>query len=106
MPVVTASGEVPFDDDDWRGLARGEGDAQNRLIARFSPELHLKFEANIHSAELRATAEEETFRRVFSFFLSGRECSDEASLAEFINGISRNVMMEFQRAEYRWRSAE
>lgn len=102
---MITSHELPFHDDEWRALARGDADAQKRLVGRFLPALRLKFEAGIRSAELVAAAEEETFRRVFQFFLAGHECAEEAGLVSLVNSLSGHDMQEVQRAESLRRSA-
>ena len=99
MSAAAASGEEPFDDDEWRALAAGDVNVQNRVRARLSPELRIKFEASLPSAELAAIAEEETFLRLFRFFTGGRQLSDAATLVAFVNSISGHVMQEFLRAQ-------
>jgi hypothetical protein len=102
MPVLTASGEPPFDDDEWDALARGDAEAQNRLIARLAPKMRVKFEAGIHSPDLVVDAQDETFRRIFAFLQGGHGHRDEASLLLLIDTASGHVIKEFQRAEARF----
>jgi hypothetical protein len=106
LPAVTVAGELPFDDDEWHALVRGDADAQKRLVARFLPSMRLKFEASLRDAELVAAAEEETFRRVFRFFLAGHTCSDEVSLVSLIHTVCGHVILEIQRSHDFLRSAE
>lgn len=106
MRVVTASGELPFDDDEWDALARGDAEAQNRLIARLAPKMRVKLEAAIRSPELVDAAQEETFCRIFRFLQGGHGHRDEASLLLLLDNISGHVVSEFQRAYAFPQSAE
>jgi hypothetical protein len=99
MSAIAASGEEPFDDDEWRALAAGDVKVQNRVVARFSPELRAKFEASLPSVELATNAEKETFLRLFRFFTGGRQLSEDATLVAFVNIISGHVMQEILRAQ-------
>jgi hypothetical protein len=102
MPVVTPSGEPPFGDDEWDALARGDAEAQNRLIAHLAPKMRAKFEAGIHSRDLAVDAQHETFRRIFAFLQGGHGHQDEASLLLLIDTASSHVIKEVQRAEARF----
>jgi len=88
---------VPTEDADLvTAIERGDGDAENALLLRFTPRVRSMFQSSLRSAADIEDLIQETLRGALNSLRSGRFRGD-CALGTFIHAVARNKLAEFLR---------
>lgn len=104
VPLLSSSNRrnpALFDESYLRELKKGDSAIQNHLFSYFSGRLHSKLRRQFRSPQLIEDACQETFLRVFSYFVSGNTLANPSGLPAFVYTTCHNVALEFLRAHTR-----
>ena len=85
---------------DWeymRRLTDGDGDAERRFVAYFSPLLLIKLKQRVRSREELEDLRQEIFLRVLQSLRHGPGVRRPESLGAFVNSVCNNVFLEHLR---------
>ena len=86
-----------FDEAYIRSLQNRDPETENHLVAYFSRAIQVKLRARLRYQDLVEDVLQETFKRLFTHFRSGKTLNNPASLPAFIHVVCRNVMLEMLR---------
>lgn len=95
-----------FNEDYLQALTNRGEDAVRHLISHFSRPLKSKLAGQLRSPELREDAFQETFRRVLTYFQSGKTVKNPASLPAFVFAVSHNTALELLRWGSRYQQSQ
>ena len=86
-----------FDEAYIRSLQNQDSETENHLIAYFSRAIQVKLRARLRYPDLVEDVSQETFKRLFIHFRSGKSLDNPASLPAFVHVVCHNVMLEMLR---------
>jgi RNA polymerase sigma factor (sigma-70 family) len=86
-----------FDEAYIRSLQNRDSETENHLIAHFSRAIQVKLRARLRYQDLVEDVLQETFKRLFTHFRSGKSLNNPASLPAFVHVVCHNVMLEMLR---------
>lgn len=86
-----------FDEAYIRSLQNQDSETENHLIAYFSRAIQVKLSARLRYQDLVEDVLQETFKRLFTHFRSGKSLNNPASLPAFVHVVCHNVMLEMLR---------
>jgi RNA polymerase sigma-70 factor (ECF subfamily) len=86
-----------FDEAYIRSLQNRDPETENHLVSYFSRAIQAKLRARLRYQDLVEDVLQETFKRLFTHFRSGKTLNNPASLPAFIHVVCRNVMLEMLR---------
>jgi RNA polymerase sigma-70 factor (ECF subfamily) len=86
-----------FDEAYIRALQNRDPEIENHLIAYFSRAIQLKLRSRLRYPDLIDDVLQETFKRIFTHFRSGKALNNPANLPAFIHVVCHNVMLELLR---------
>jgi RNA polymerase sigma factor (sigma-70 family) len=95
-----------FDEAYIRSLQNRDPETENHLIAYFSRPIQVKVRARIRYQDLVEDVLQETFKRLFTHFRSGKSLNNPASLPAFVHVVCHNVMLEMVRFQRRYQNFE
>jgi RNA polymerase sigma-70 factor, ECF subfamily len=90
-----------FDEAYIRSLQNQDSETENHLIAYFSRAIQVKLRARLRYPDLVEDVSQETFKRLFTHFRSGKSLDNPASLPAFVHVVCHNVMLEMLRSHKR-----
>jgi RNA polymerase sigma-70 factor, ECF subfamily len=83
-----------FDEAYIRSLQNRDAETENHLVAYFSRAIQVKLRARLRYHDLIEDVLQETFKRLFTHFRSGKSLNNPASLPAFVHVVCHNVMLE------------
>ena len=86
-----------FDEAYIRSLQNRDPETENHLVSYFSRAIQAKLRARLRYQDLVEDVLQETFKRLFTHFRSGKTLNNPASLPAFIHVVCHNVMLEMLR---------
>jgi RNA polymerase sigma-70 factor (ECF subfamily) len=86
-----------FDEAYIRSLQNRDPETENHLIAYFSRAIQAKLRARLRYQDLAEDVVQESFKRIFTHFRSGKSLNNPASLPAFVHVVCHNVMLEMLR---------
>jgi RNA polymerase sigma factor (sigma-70 family) len=88
-----------FDEEYIRALQNRDPETENHLVAYFSRTIQLKLRSRLRyqDQDLADDVLQETFRRIFAYFRSGKGLKNPAGLPAFVHKVCDNVMYEMLR---------
>ena len=86
-----------FDEAYIRSLQNRDSETENHLIAYFSRAIQVKLSARLRYQDLVEDVLQETFKRLFMHFRSGKSLNNPACLPAFVHVVCHNVMLEMLR---------
>jgi RNA polymerase sigma-70 factor (ECF subfamily) len=95
-----------FDEAYIRSLQNRDPETENHLVAYFSRAIQVKLRARLRYQDLVEDVLQETFKRLFTHFRSGKTLNNPASLPAFIHVVCHNVMLEMLRFHKRHENFE
>jgi RNA polymerase sigma-70 factor, ECF subfamily len=90
-----------FDEAYIRTLQNRDPETENHFVAYFSKAIQLKLRCRLRYQDLVDDVLQETFRRLFTYFRSGKTLNNPASLPAFVHKVCDNVMYEQLRFQKR-----
>lgn len=90
-----------FDEAYSRALQNRDPETENHFVAYFSRAIQLKLRSRLRYQDLVDDVLQETFRRLFAYFRSGKTLNNPASLPAFVHKVCDNVMYEHLRFQKR-----
>lgn len=90
-----------FDEAYIHSLQNQESETESHFIAYFSRAIQAKLRARLRYPDLVEDVSQETFKRLFTHFRSGKSLNNPASLPAFVHVVCHNVMLEMLRFQKR-----
>ena len=91
-----------FDEAYIHSLQKQDSETENHFIAYFSRAIQAKLRARLRYPDMVEDVSQETFKRLFTHFRSGKSLNNPASLPAFVHMVCHNVMLEMLRFHKRY----
>jgi RNA polymerase sigma factor (sigma-70 family) len=95
-----------FDEAYIRALQNRDPETENHLVIYFSRAIQVKLRARLRYPDLAEDVLQESFKRIFTHFRSGKSLNNPASLPAFVHVVCHNVMLEMLRFHKRHQNFE